>query len=176
MDRYLSAQQNDLAAEAGVRLQGVCGGESVDLDLFRRGKQVAALDHVEMTGGAGAVAAALVFHLDAVFERRIQYRIAWRGLYGKAIRQKSEAYRRSIGEKSLFHRLIVPDADVGARSGQDSDLGAIGVVVEEVKSACDQADTKLVNSGRFDTAVVADRVRFVAAVLAQIDPLSVPAG
>ena len=87
-------------------MQGFCGGETVDLDLFGGRKQVAALDHIEMTRGAGAVAAALVFHLDPVFERRIQYCIAGRGYYGKASRQKGQVYRRIFREKFVFHSLF----------------------------------------------------------------------
>lgn len=69
-------------------MQGVRRAEAVDLDLFRRGEIGAPLDHIEVTGGAGAVPSALMLQSDPVLQRRVQYRIAWRGGDGKAVRQK----------------------------------------------------------------------------------------
>ena len=63
---------------------------------------------VEVACRTGAVAAAFVLQADAVFKRRIQYRIAWSGGDGKAVRQKCQPDGSGVGKKSLIHSLIVP--------------------------------------------------------------------
>ena len=86
----IAASQDRLASQPGVRLQGVRCREAVGFNLFRGRESLSTLDDIELAGRAGAVAAALVFQIDPMFQRRIQYRIASRRGDGKAARQKSQ--------------------------------------------------------------------------------------
>lgn len=66
------------------------------------------LHNIEVTCRAGAVAAAPVLQADVMFQCRIQYRIAWGGEDGKAVRQKCQSDGGSIESRSLVHSPIVP--------------------------------------------------------------------